>query len=202
MGQGGERLGLFLKTSPKTPHSSSNESQACGPVRRPGPWNAMVAAIGSVGSRNRRARGDAHSAFQGKRPRLDLKSGRSSESHKNLSGYNLQLQALVCQGLFHSDLRERSAGKQLGSPIHSRASGQQSPPPPDQQTRSRPRHSEGLGPPSPGEPWLNSQCPRSAVLPGELGVLSVLLERGGGGSYTLTLPQVRPCPAPPFHRRN
>lgn len=68
VGQGGEGLGLFLKISPKTPHSSSGESEACGPVRRPGPWNAMVVAIGSVGSRNRRARGDwdAHSAFQGR----------------------------------------------------------------------------------------------------------------------------------------
>lgn len=68
VGQGREGLGLFLKTSPKTPHSSLGESEACGPVKRPGPWNAMVAAIGSVGSRNGQASEDwaTHSAFQGR----------------------------------------------------------------------------------------------------------------------------------------
>lgn len=75
--------------------------------------------------------------------------------------------ALVCHGLFLSDLRERASAQQesvcktqlktawLTHPwqgkLGSRVCRLQ------MNTRSSPRHSEDLGPPSPGEPWLNFQ---------------------------------------------
>lgn len=111
MGQGGEGLGLFLKTSPKTPHSSSGESEACGPVRRSEPWNAMVATIGSVGSRDGGQVGTGIlTQLSREETRLDLRVEGPLKATRIylvlIYGFSSSLSRTL-----HSDLRERSAVK-------------------------------------------------------------------------------------------